>query len=246
MKRQNVYDNPTFFEGYTALRENPANYNRLLEQPAIFSMLPPMEGLRVLDLGCGFGDGCAEYLARGAAEVVGVDLSEKMLRLAAQRHGELPVTFHRMDMTGIGSLPGRFDLVVSSLAVHYVGDFDRLAEAVAGKLRTGGWFVFSQEHPLTTAPKSWLGFETDEAGRPLFYRLSDYSVGGRRTDEWFDTRVEKYHRTFSEIVNTLTGVGFQLEQMDEPVPDEEALRCCPEMEKEFHKPSFLLIRARKG
>ena len=67
MAEQNVYDNAEFFHNYCALRGKSDNYNDLLEQPALWSLLPPLAGRRVLDLGCGFGDACARYADAGAA-----------------------------------------------------------------------------------------------------------------------------------------------------------------------------------
>ena len=58
MAQQNIYDNEIFFEGYKKLRENTASANVLFEIPALLSLLPDLEGKRVLDLGCGYGEHC--------------------------------------------------------------------------------------------------------------------------------------------------------------------------------------------
>ena len=77
---QNIYDNPEFFKGYIALRQNPHSANEMLEKPALFSLAPVLDGKRVLDLGCGCGENCAEFFRRGAASVTGLDISEHALR----------------------------------------------------------------------------------------------------------------------------------------------------------------------
>jgi len=79
---QNIYDNPEFFKGYIALRQNPHSANEMLEKPALFSLAPVLDGKRVLDLGCGCGENCAEFFRRGAASVTGLDISENMLSVA--------------------------------------------------------------------------------------------------------------------------------------------------------------------
>lgn len=61
---QNIYDNPEFFKGYIALRQNPHSANEMLEKPALFSLAPVLDGKRVLDLGCGCGENCAEFFRR--------------------------------------------------------------------------------------------------------------------------------------------------------------------------------------
>lgn len=82
MAQQNIYDNEIFFSGYKKIRDNKVNANNLFEIPALFSMMPKLEGKRVLDLGCGFGEHCKQCVDYGAEEVVGIDISEKMLEVA--------------------------------------------------------------------------------------------------------------------------------------------------------------------
>ena len=86
---QNIYDNPEFFSGYYELRSRSDNYNELLEQPAMANLLPDLHGKSVLDLGCGFGRNCADFVHRGARRVVGIDISEKMLNAATVSYTHL-------------------------------------------------------------------------------------------------------------------------------------------------------------
>ena len=53
----------------------------------------------------------------------------------------------------------------------------------------------------------------------------------------------KYHRPFSAIFSSLARVGFMLEQVLEPVPDEAVMDAWPAYRKNIHKPDFLLVRA---
>ena len=77
MSKQNVYDNEVFFEGYKKIRENKVNANILFEKPALFSLLPDLKDLKILDLGCGYGENSKEFVKRGAAKVTGIDISKK-------------------------------------------------------------------------------------------------------------------------------------------------------------------------
>lgn len=241
---QNIYDNQVFFEGYQKLRENPYSANNLEEKPALFSLSPDLRGKTVLDLGCGYGENCAEFCKRGASYVLGVDLSEKMLAVAREEHPEL--AFLRADMNDLSCIDGQFDVIFSSLAVHYVEDFGELAKSIFALLNDGGTFVFSQEHPLTTAPLAGTCWTKDENGNALHYNLSDYTKSGKRITSWIVDGVVKYHRTFSEIVCALTDAGFVIEKMLEPAPTAETIARDPKWEKCLHKPNFLLIKARKG
>ena len=69
---------------------------------------------------------------------------------------------------------------------------------------------------------------------------------GARESVWFVDNVKKYHRTFSTIINTLIERDFTIEQMIEPLPTGELLVEHPEYKDLYHKPDFLLIRAKKN
>ena len=84
MAKQNIFDNEVFFEGYKKIREKEASANNVFEIPALFSMLPDLKDKTILDLGCGFGEHCKGFIQMGAAKVVGVDISEKMLEVARE------------------------------------------------------------------------------------------------------------------------------------------------------------------
>lgn len=246
MSDQNIYDNPVFFDGYRTLRMRPSSANTLVEKPALFSLCPDFTGKAVLDLGCGYGENCRAFSERGASRVVGIDISEKMLEIAQRENDCGNVRFIRMSMSGLSGCGGRFDVVTSSLAVHYIENFDKLLSGIYGLLNDNGVFVFSQEHPLTTALKSEACWTRDERGNITHYNLSDYSDLGERRTVWFVDNVIKYHRTFSAILNALTGAGFVVERVLEPLPDEAVMERYPSYKKYLHKPDFLLVRARKG
>lgn len=242
-KSQNIFDNQIFFDGYRQLRENKFSANELEEKPALFSLAPCLSGKAVLDLGCGYGENCARFKSLGATRVLGVDISEKMLSVAFEENPD--VEFVHADMSNLSFINEKFDVVFSSLAVHYVEDFNSFVKDVYGVLNSGGYFIFSQEHPLTTAPISGASWMRDEDGNVLHYKLTDYGSPGFRSTKWFVEGVEKYHRRFSDIVNTLCEVGFIIEKMIETTPDAEILKIDKSWEKDLHKPNYLLIKARK-
>ena len=83
-KSQNIYDNQEFFDGYKKLRDNQYSANNLEEKPALFSLAPDLQGKAVLDLGCGYGENCAEFKALGAATVLGWIFPKKCSPLQQQ------------------------------------------------------------------------------------------------------------------------------------------------------------------
>ena len=248
-KTQNIYDNEEFFKGYSKLRENPDSANNTEEKPALFSLLPALKGKSILDLGCGFGENCDVFFRMGAGNVIGVDLSEKMLAVARKEHPA--ATYLQGDMSDLSfigdneGIPQKYDVIVSSLAVHYVEDFPKLTQQIYSLLNDNGYYIFSQEHPLTTAPLDGSSWEKN-GDTATHYRLSDYGRTGQRRVTWFVNGVIKYHRTFSDTVNALTENGFIIEKMLEPMPSESAADTSPDLAKRLHKPNFLLIKARKA
>lgn len=245
MAQQNIYDNETFFAGYKKIRENKANANILFEIPALFSMMPDLQGKRVLDLGCGFGEHCKKFVECGAEKVVGIDISEKMLEVARAENGDSKITYVNMPMEDIAGLQEKFDVVISSLAFHYVEDFAGVVRNIHSLLEEEGIFIFSQENPLNTCHSGGDRWTRDAKGNKLYMNLANYGVEGERESVWFVDNVKKYHRTFSTIANTLIDAGFAIEKMIEPLPTEELLKQYPDYEDLFHKPDFLLVRARK-
>ena len=245
--RNNIFDNERFFAGYQALRRREQNSNDLIIDPAMDALLPDLTDKTVLDLGCGDGKHCADFLARGAKRVVGIDISEKMLRLAETQNADAAIRYLRMSMTDIAELMETFDFIDSNMAFHYIEDFPSFAKTLYAALEPGGALLFAQEHPVVTATADGGGhFNKSPSGRKLSYTFSDYGAPGERVTHWFVDGVVKYHRRVSDIINALTGAGFVIERVEEPLPEEWVIEKYPAFEDERIKPTFLIVKARKG
>lgn len=242
---QNIYDDAGFFAGYSTLERFGAGWERAMEHDDLLALLPAAAGRRALDLGCGAGQ-LAHYLAAsGAADVVGIDVSERMLALARADFNHPNVRYERAAIEDLTFPPARFDLVVSSLAFHYVDDYAGLVKRIAGWLVPDGVLVFSTEHPIFTARLPGDGWVLDPAGGPPRWALDDYAAEGARQEHWFIPGVRKVHRTLSTLINALIDAGLTLERVIEPVPSDERLRTDPAARDERRRPMFILIRARK-
>jgi 2-polyprenyl-3-methyl-5-hydroxy-6-metoxy-1,4-benzoquinol methylase len=99
---------------------------------------------RVLDLGVGSG-WTSRFLARCGYEVVGLDISPRMVEIAAEQaqRESVPVRFLAADIEELGALDelGLFDGCVAYDMLHHVERLDRVMQAVHGRLRAGGRFV---------------------------------------------------------------------------------------------------------
>lgn len=245
MSNQNIYDNQAFFEGYYSLRNREDCLNNLLEQPAMADMLPDLTGKTVLDLGCGYGHNCIDFIHRGANKVVGIDLSQKMLEIAKKESLNEKIEYINMSMTDLSKLKKKFDFIYSSLAFHYIEDFEKLITDIYKLLNHGGELLYSQEHPIITATIGGGYWNKNEQGEKVSYTFSNYSQSGKREDFWFVDGVIKYHRSIGENLTTVAKSGLMIKEVVEPTPKAWAIDKLPTITKEFLKPNFLIVRAIK-
>ena len=186
-----------------------------------------------------------DYIRKGAERIVGIDISEKMLEVAKKENSDHKISYLLMPMEDIGSIDEKFDVVISSLAIHYVDDFKGVLSNIHRLLNDGGVFVFSQEHPFSTCHSDGDRWTRDENGNKLHLNLKNYGVEKETESVWFVDNVKRYHRMFSTIVNDLIEAGFEIVKMIEPLPDEELLKKYPDQKDLFHKPDFLVVKAKK-
>ena len=238
---QNIYDNASFFAAYSTFRRSVEGLDGAPEWASLRAMLPDVRGLRVVDLGCGFGWFCRWALAEGAAEVTGIDVSEKMLARARET-SDPAIRYERADLEALTLEPNRYDLVYSSLAFHYLAKLDALMAQIAGALVPGGRLVFSVEHPMFTAPNEPGWIEQDGKKR---WPIDSYLKDGPRTTNWLVPGVIKQHRTVATYLNLLFANGLQPFHAEEWGPTEAQLGALPSLADERERPTFLLIGATK-
>lgn len=241
---QNVYDNADFFKRYSQLARSEQGLAGAPEWPTLQSLLPRIEGLRVLDLGCGFGWFSRWSMAAGAQSVVGIDLSENMLERAKAETSDTRIKYVRADLDVVELGPGSFDLVFSSLTLHYLKDLSSLIRQVYRGLRSGGHFVFSVEHPILLAPSEprWKVLDSGASIWPL----NNYLDEGPRVVDWLVDGVAKEHRTIATYLNSLMNNGFVVRRIEEWAPSYEQVREHPEWALDRNRPYFLLVAVQRS
>lgn len=116
----------------------------------------PLAGRRVLDVGCGGGI-LADAMARQGAQVLGIDLATKSLKVA-QLHAleaETPnVQYREVSAEALAAeQPGQFDVVTCMEMLEHVPDPASIVRACATLVKPGGWVFFST---LNRNPKAFL------------------------------------------------------------------------------------------
>jgi ubiquinone/menaquinone biosynthesis C-methylase UbiE len=240
---QNIYDNPTFFAGYSQLGRSRDGLDGAAEWPSLQAMLPELQGARVLDLGCGFGWFCRWARTQGAATVLGLDVSERMLERARQTTDDDAISYRQADAETLSLPADAFELVYSSLAFHYVVAFDPLLATLCRALVPGGCLVFSMEHPIFTAPTT-PGWVTDDAGHRT-WPVDRYLVEGPRRTDWLAKGVIKQHRTIGTVLTSLLHAGFSITHVQEWSPTDAQIAVRPALAEERDRPMFLLAAAQK-
>ncbi|GAA0070931.1 class I SAM-dependent methyltransferase [Clostridium sardiniense] len=241
---KNKYDNQEFFDKYIKMTRSVYGLKGAGEWQEFKRMLPNLEGKKVLDLGCGFGWHCKYAIENNAKEVVGIDSSEKMLKQAKKINGDSSIEYVKDTIEDIKFKEDYFDVVISSLAFHYVENFKEVCKKVYDCLVYGGDFVFSVEHPIFTAYGSQEWY-VDELGNRLHWPVDNYFNEGKRKSIFLGEEVVKYHKTITMYINTLIHCGFEIKEVTEPKPPKEMLEGNKEMQDELRRPMMLLISARK-
>lgn len=240
---QNIYDNPDFFNGYSQLPRQLYGLAGAPEWPAIRALLPPLTNKRVVDLGCGFGWVARWMRQQGAATVVGIDLSSRMIDRARTDTADPAITYHVADLEALDLPEDSFDLAYSALAFHYIADFRRLLGGIHRSLRPGGDLVFTIEHPIFMAA-THPHWTRDEDGHKT-WPVNHYADEGERRTDWFIPGVVKYHRTLATTINNLIETGFELYRVVEFAPTHEQIAHMPALAEERERPMMLSISARK-
>lgn len=238
---QNIYDTPAFFEGYQQLPRSVHGLDGAPEWPALRALVPPLQGLRVADLGCGLGWFCRWARQQGAQSVLGLDVSQRMLAKAEAFGADSGISYERADLDTLVLPPQSFDFAYSSLAFHYIEDLARLLASVHAALVPGGRLVFSIEHPVFMAPRE-PGWRIDAQGRRS-WPLDSYQMEGPRTTNWLAEGVVKQHRTMGTLLNTLLKTGFRIEHVQEWGPSDAQVAALPSLAEERERPMMLLVAA---
>ena len=207
-------------------------WNALYERPNTLALLPSVCGKDVLDAGCGHG-WYADWLLSHGARVVAVDCSAQMAALADQRLAGRARVIHA-DVSNLRSVidDETFDLILSSLVLHYLPDLSRVFSEWARVLRPNGSLVFSTHHPIhpkTLFDPGYLHLELIE-----------------EEWEWLGEKMRYYQRPLRDLTEPLATAGFVMERICEPTPSTELKHRDPKgFEQLRGLPAFIFVRARK-
>jgi len=234
-------------------RDGSNIYHIYLEKPAIYSLLPSLEGKSILCVGCGSGEELEYLSSLGTKRIVGIDISEKLIEIAKSSYPKFE--FQVMDIENLVFPKESFDLVFSSLTMHYLESWLKALKSINNVLKKNGNFVFSITHPFfsATQKKEDKQIKTRILGYKDTKNTSEVEIFGNYLDSYkLDAYVSKeltvtnYHWPLSVIFKEIINSGFEILDILEPKAQSQSKERYAKFWKIHQKiPEFMVFKIRK-
>lgn len=239
----NLYDDQQFFDQYAKMPRSQQGLSGAGEWHQLKALFPDLNGKSVLDLGCGYGWHCKYAVECGAKQVLGIDLSEKMIHEAKRENADPKIAYRVCGLDAYNYPDDSFDCVISNLVLHYIADIDAIFKKIHLTLKKDGVFLLNIEHPVFTAGvnQDWI---YNSNGKPQYWPVDNYFYPGERVTRFIGQVVTKQHHTLTQILMGLINTGFRLEAVEEATPSADMMDISG-MPDEMRRPMMLLIKSLK-
>jgi ubiquinone/menaquinone biosynthesis C-methylase UbiE len=228
------------------IRGNRDRYRTGLTNSAVLESLGPVDGMRILDAGCGEGYLARELASRGAS-VLGVDSSRNLIE-AAQSLVPADASspgFEVQDVNDLHLDSGSFDLVVCNHLMNDLPDPTGPIREFSRVLRPGGRLAVLMLHPCFYGDRASRS-DSDDQGPGLAY------FSPRKVSQKFDVdgivspaEVTSYHRPLEFYISSFRQADLWITDLQEPHPTAAQLHEDPWWQVSFPRPIFLLLVAQK-
>lgn len=222
------YNQSSVAEQYQQTKAQP--WRTRVEAYSFLKLIGDAKGKRVLDVACGEGYFTRMLRQAGAAEVVGIDISGRMIELAREQETRQPLGIeYRVEDARIVVGEQDFDLVVSAWLLVYArtrGELLQMCDGLASRLRSGGRLVTVIANP------AMYDFDSLPDYRKYGFEMSlaDHAFDGAPTKVILllkdsTLELENYYMPMSAYESALTEAGFRdiVVHMPDvsPAPDDE-------------------------
>ena len=233
-------------------------YRDGLNTPSFLALLPGVQGLSGLDIGCGEGSNTRE-LARLGAKMSAIDVAPTFIRYAddAEKVEPLGIVYAVADATNLPFGSSSFDFATAFMSMMDMAEQDVALHEAARILRPGGFLQFSILHPCFVPPHRRVLRNPDGATRAIEVGGYFDTIDGRIDTFWMTNappgerektepfRVPRFHRTLSDWVTIIVEARLVIECFGEPRASLETAKAEPTLEDTLVAPIFLHIRAFK-
>lgn len=214
------FDN--FADSYDKANGNTGDYTHInTVDPALFECIGDIQGLKIYEIACGNGYNARRMVKEGANEVWASDISTRLIEIASTKYqnSNSQVKYSVRDALDINNLPeDYFDLVIISMAIHYVENLDKLFKNINKLLQRGGRIVFVTNHPLANLGRIDIGapgYDLEKALQRARKYLESYCEP--TVNYWSGQKdLIIYRAPISLMVHTLVRNGFLVDKMIEP------------------------------
>ena len=224
---------------------------RFVEKPMMLSMLPNIEGKRVLLLGCGTAEESEMLSKYNPKKITGIDISEKSIAIAKESYPNC--NFYVGDMLNLPFKENEFDFIFSSLAITHVEDKDKVFKELYRVLDDNGQVLFSVGHPMRFATEKInyngnnfhiIGFESGSDGKQV---LGKYMSHTKQVNYFKDNEVlEEFIAPPSYYFEILKHNNFVVEDFKESRCIDECKEIDEAYYNRFHEiPQFMGFLAKK-
>ncbi len=203
MKTKNTYND--FATQYAAMIDNDDILGPELVIPKLLEFASPVDGLRVLDAGCGEGR-ISRALHDLGAKVVGIDVSQNLIDMAVERREGREIEYSCLDLSDTPPTEYRntFDMVVSNLVIDDVPDHIGFIDTICKMSKGNTRIVLSKNNPYSAVIRGKVDNYFDSGHSVEYAGMASAGV-----------EVFYYHRTLAEYVNEFSAHGFRLSRMSD-------------------------------
>lgn len=233
-------------------------YRDAVNTPAFLAMLPSVEGLAGLDIGCGEGAN-TRAVAELGARMTGFDIAPTFIHHAQELEMQAPLGI-QYSVCNAEALPfpdASFDFATAFMSLMDMANQREVLAGVHRILKPGGFLQFSILHPCFVPPTRRT--IRDENGEAVAIEIADYfDEADGRIDRWMFSgipdveragltpfSVPRFHRTLTSWVSMILDCGLTIEAVGEPMASTEVALAEPVVADTRIAPLFLHIRARK-
>jgi 2-polyprenyl-3-methyl-5-hydroxy-6-metoxy-1,4-benzoquinol methylase len=230
---RNTYDQfaDEYAQSYAQPRTPGFHYNLDLVIPRLMQVAGSVDGLSVLDAGCGEGI-VSRSLVGAASQVVGIDITPQLIAYARARDTTQAIIYEVHDLSRpLPRYSQAFDLIVSNLALNDVPDYIGFMSTLSSALKPDGRIVLSFNNPYSAVLREKVDSYFDSGA------VAQYGFGP----------VIYFHRTMEEYLSAFDQSGLLLRRLYDLRMPEALVAQLPEKNREFswypfyHRFPFILI-----
>ena len=251
-------------------RTEPCCLSDFTGRPVVFSMLEPhIVGAKVLDVGCGEGYCARKVKDMGAAFIVGSDISEEMVKCAADvaksqgKDAQSKFHYYAASSTNLleglekernkkeldSIIPKEFDVAMAVFLFNYLTTDEMLEtmRQVHAALKPGGMLVFSVPHPsMIYCHDEDAIFRLESNGKGYFSSRNQKILGIISTIDGKKLNIMSVHKTVGDYFEAIQKAGFEIVELKEAAVTEEHMQMNPEFFSSVNdRPLHLVFKTRK-